>query len=129
MPIKFKVVKRAQSGVKGGGLAKYQAVATGRDMIDTYELARIISERCTLRTSDVRGVLVALSELIPEMLLNGLSVQLQDIGILSTSLDCPLKDTPEVINEYTIKGLRVQFRADKRLKDLLRDCSFKRDKG
>lgn len=128
MPIKFKVVKRSQAGIKGGGSTKYQAVATGREIIDTYELARDISVRCTLRTSDVWGVLVALSELIPEKLLNGHSVQLQHIGILSTSLDFPLNDNPDEINEYTIKGLRVQFRADKRLKKQLKDYSFTRDK-
>lgn len=129
MAINYKIVKRAQAGVKGGGLYKYQALATGRKVIKTADLARMISARCTARAADVRIVLTMLSELIPELLKDGISVQFEEIGIISATLVSQLKDTPEEVNESTIKDIRVQFRADVRLKDLMRLSRFKRVKG
>ena len=123
------MVKRAEAGVKGGGALKYQAAATGRKVIHTRDLARMISERCTARPGDVLITLAELSELIPELLQKGISVQLEEIGIFSATLVSQLKDTPEEVTESTIKGLRIQFRADKRLKTLMKDSSFKKVKG
>ncbi|MFA5328830.1 MAG: hypothetical protein WC384_13640 [Prolixibacteraceae bacterium] len=128
MAIKFKVVKRAQAGVKGGGTVKYQAVITGRKVIDTAELSEIISKQCTLQVSDVRGVLIALSELMPGILLDGSSVQFENIGIFSPTLDSELKDTPEEIGENTINGLRIRFRADRKLKKPLKGYDLRRAK-
>ncbi|MFA5327367.1 MAG: HU family DNA-binding protein [Prolixibacteraceae bacterium] len=129
MPINYKVVKRAQAGVKGGGLLKYHAVATGRKVVNTRELARMISDRCTARPGDVKIVLAELAELIPELLRSGVSVQLEEIGIFSATLVAQLKDTPEEVNESSIKGLRVQFRADNYLKAQIGVSKFKRVKA
>lgn len=129
MTIRYKIVKRAQAGVKGGGTFKYHAAATGRKVAKTTDLARMISERCTARPGDVKLVLTELADLVPQLLREGTSVQLDDLGIFSVTLEVELKDTPEEVNESTIKSLRVQFRADNYLKHQIGISAFKRVKG
>jgi predicted histone-like DNA-binding protein len=112
MAINYKIAKRAQAGVKGGGTPKYQAIVTGRKSVSTYELSKMISSRCTLQISDVGAVLLELSELLPKLLCDGYSVQLDKVGIFSATLKSELRDTPEEVGLKSIKELRVQFRAD-----------------
>jgi len=124
MSIKYKVVKRAEAGVKGGGQPKYYAMATQRQTIDYYQLATDISSRCTLRQSDVISTLVAMSELIPEYILNGYSIKLNKIGILSAMINTEGKETPEKVTPQSIKGLKMHFRPDNEIKKQLRLCEF-----
>ncbi len=124
MPIQYKVVKKAQAGVKGGGEFKYHAAATGRNIIGTRQLSRMLADRCTVRHADVKAVLGGLAELMPELLCNGQSVQFEEIGIFSTTLTSQLQNAPQEVKENTITGVRIQFRADKELKKLLKGSGF-----
>src|SRR5574344_1012704 len=124
MSIKYKVMKRAEAGVKGGGQPKYYAMATQRQTIDYYQLAIDISSRCTLRQSDVISTLVAMSELIPEYILNGYSIKLNKIGILSAMINTEGKETPAEVTPTSIKGLKMHFRPDNEIKKQLKLCEF-----
>jgi len=129
MSIQYKVVKKAQAGVKGGGEFKYHAAATGRKVMRTPELSRELSQRCTAKAGDVKLVLTELAELLPELLRKGISVQVEEIGIFSATLVSQLKETPEEVTNSSVKGVRIQFRADKRLKKQMKNCSFKKAKS
>ncbi len=74
-------------------------------------------------------MLSELADLMPQLLSEGISVQLDELDILSVTLEVELKDTPEEVNESTIKSLRVQFRADTYLKQKVGPSKFKRVKG
>lgn len=124
MSIKYKVMKRAEAGVKGGGQPKYYAMATQRQTVDYYQLASDISNRCTLRQSDVISTLVALSELIPKYILNGYSIKLDRIGILSATINTEGKETAKEVTPQSIKGLKMHFLPDKEIKKQLRLCDF-----
>jgi predicted histone-like DNA-binding protein len=126
MGIQYKVVKKAQPGVKGGGAYRYHAAATGRKIAGTRELSRMLAERCTVRPADVKAVLTGLADLMAELLIKGQSVQFDEIGIFSTSLISELKNTPEEVKESTISGVRIQFRADKNLKKQMSTTSFQK---
>ncbi len=128
MPIRYKVVKKAQAGIKGGGDFKYHAAATGRKVTGTHELSRMLADRCTVRRADVKAVLTGLAELMPELLCDGKSVQFDEIGIFSATLICQLKNSPEEVKESTISGVRIQFRADKELKKQLNSSDFRKAK-
>lgn len=128
MTINFKAVKKGEAGVKGGGAYMYHAAATNRKVIDTHNLSQMLADRCTVRRADVTAVLTGLSELMSELLCDGKSVQFEEIGIFSTTLVSELKHSPEEVKEGTISGVRVQFRADKELKEQLRKAVFKKVK-
>ena len=129
MPINYKVVKKAEAGVKGGGEYKYHAAATGRKVTGTRELSRLLAERCTVRPADVKAVLTGLAELMPELLCKGQSVQFDEIGIFSTTLICQLKNSPEDVKLNSISGVRIHFRADTELKRQLCGSGFKKVKS
>ncbi|MFA5326701.1 MAG: HU family DNA-binding protein [Prolixibacteraceae bacterium] len=129
MTIKYKVVKKTQVGVIGGGTVKYHAAATGRKMVKTRDISRMLAARSTLSSADVKAVLTGLAELLPELLLDGSSIHFEDIGIFSTTLVTKAKDAPNEVNESSIDGLRIKFRADNWMKRQMRDGSFKRVKS
>lgn len=126
MTIRYKPMGRAQAGVKGGGQRRYYAVATGRNLVDLRRVAEIISNRSTLTSSDIYAVLIGLSNLIPELIADGSSVKLDNVGIFSAELQSIGKDTPEEVNHTCIKQVRLHFLPDKEMKRALRTCDFQR---
>lgn len=95
-------------------------MATQQQTIDYYQLATDISNRCTLRQADVISTLVAMSELIPEYILNGYSIKLNKIGILSAMINTEGKETPAEVTPTSIKGLKMHFRPDNEVKKQLK---------
>jgi len=126
MTIKYKIIKTSQPGVKGGGKYSYQARITNRRKVNLVEIAGIISDRCTLRRSDVTGVLTELTELIPQLLLENCGIQLGDFGTFSLHAGSKPSETPEKVNETKITGLRVAFRPGKMVKKELQLAKFSR---
>jgi predicted histone-like DNA-binding protein len=129
MAINYKIVKTPQAGVKGGGSIKYLAVATGRKVVDTDELSKMLEKRCTVTRADVAAVLTGLADLMPELFQEGCSVQLAKIGIFSPTIICKPLDTPSEVNHSSISGLRIRFLADQEMKKLMKDCDFKKVNG
>ena len=88
--------------------------------VTTKEMAERISHACTLHKADVVAVLHALGHEVSEALLDGRTVQMDEIG--SFSLKLGLKgpkylDDRVTSQDVVVKG--VSFRACKELKDSL----------
>jgi predicted histone-like DNA-binding protein len=128
MSIKYKVGKRAQAGKKGGGTIRYHAIATQREQVDFRTIAHMLSSRCTLRPADIMAVLVGLSEVIPELILDGKSVKLDNVGIISASIHSEGLESPELVTAASINGLKLHFLPDKEIKRQLRVCDFRKAK-
>lgn len=126
MPIKYKVVKRTQVGVKGGGEVKYCASPTKRQIINTLELSGIISSSCSASNADVVMVLQSLSDIIPNLIADGRSVKLNGIGIFSSQFETELKDSPNQVTSRSIKKVKLKFLPDKIIKRALKGCTFKK---
>lgn len=126
MTIRYRPMGRAQAGVKGGGEKRYYAVATGRNLIDLRQISEILSDRSTLTKSDVYAVLIGLADLIPELIMDGSSVKLDNVGIISAELQSTGRDTPEEVNHTCIEKVRLHFLPDKEMKRTLRLCDFQR---
>lgn len=124
MTIKYKIIKTSQPGIKGGGKYTYQARISNRRKIGLNELARDISNRCTLRRSDVTAVLTELTDLIPQLLMDNCSIQLGDLGTFSLHAGSKPSETPEMVNESKITDLRVAFRPGEIVKDELKLAKF-----
>ncbi|MFA5330450.1 MAG: hypothetical protein WC384_21840 [Prolixibacteraceae bacterium] len=128
MPVKYKVVRTAQPGVKGGGTYKYYPRVTNRNKIDLEELSAIISEKCTLHGADIHATLIALVAEIPRLLINNYIIELGSLGLFSLHISGEPADTPEEVTSAKIKSVKVAFRAGENIKHKLRLASFTADK-
>jgi predicted histone-like DNA-binding protein len=124
MAILYKVSKRAEPGVKGGGKNKYCAIPYKRQMIETDELADDIQEICTVHRVDLISVISALKYAIVKNMLSGHSVKLEGLGIFSVSFKVEMKDSAEEVTSRSIKEVRLTFRPDVELKKKLQGSEF-----
>jgi hypothetical protein len=67
---------------------------------------------------------LALADKIPEYLLDNKSVELGDLGIISLHLSSRCEAKEEDVNKRSIKEVKVQYRANKRIKDRLKRAKF-----
>ena len=95
------------------------------EVITTADLAKDINRACSITEADVVAVLNALGHELSEALLDGRTVQIDEIG--SFSLKLGLKE-PKYLedrvtsNDVVVKG--VSFRACKELKEALRGAEI-----
>jgi len=106
--------------------ALFYAVPITSGIINTKNLASIISDRCTATPSDVLLVLDALSTVMKDQLLQGKKVHFNDIGLFSLSLSSPGFENPKDCTPKKVTAKRICFLADKELKNLLPKVEFER---
>ena len=128
MSFKYRVVQRAEAGVKGGGTPKYYAIASQRELARFRELARRIEQRSSASSADVMLILYNLADLIPALIKEGKSIKLDGVGIISGTLVSEGKETPEEVNSRSIKGIKLHFLPDVEMKKGLKDCEFEKVK-
>jgi len=126
MAIKYKVIKQGATPLTQTNKSYYTARACKRSLVGLDEIAELLSLRSTLSKADVFATLIALTEAIPEYLLNNQSVQLGDLGTVSLHLSSKSESTPEDVTWRSIKELKVQFRAGKEIKKSLKSAHFKK---
>jgi len=105
---------------------KFYASAMHERKIGLDELATSVSNRCSLRRSDVHGVLIALMDIIPEELGNGSILNLGQLGSFCVNVKSGGSDTAEEHSGSLIAGLKIQYRPTKELRKQLRmiDVSY-----
>lgn len=128
MSIKYRLIKQATPGVKGGGEYKYYARACERRKVSLYEVAEILSKRSSFSKADVMGTLHGLIDLIPELLLDNQTVDLGDLGIFSLNLKSHPSDTPRTDGFRLIKSADISFRPSPRLKQAVKHPDYLKSK-
>ena len=99
---------------------KFYASAQHERKIELDELATSVADRCSLRRSDVHGVLIALMDIIPVELGKGSIVNLGTLGSFFVSVRSDGAETAEEITASMVKRLKIQYRPTKELKKQLR---------
>ena len=126
MSIKFKVVERKNPQDQAAP-AKYYAQSIIRGSESTEEIARGIAKNTTMGFADIHGVLLALGEVVPDILARGFSVDLVNLCILSPGMLSEGVDTAEEFNANEhIKRIKVNVRAKKHLRELIEKVSVQR---
>jgi len=115
-----------KSNFDPSGKTRYIARPCKRKNVDVYYISEIISRRSTLSVIDIVGVVQSMAELIPELLLENKTVQLEPFGTFSPSFKSDVEDDPNNITLRSIKEARIQFRPDKRLKSKLKNVELKK---
>jgi len=96
---------------------KYYATALHEATTDLNTLAVDIASRCTVRRSDVHGVLLALMDSIPAQLAEGKIVSLGELGTFCVNLKSEGADTIDEFLPSMITGKKIVFRPTKELRD------------
>lgn len=118
-------VKSKRSGINKNDV-KYYAIPKRTGVVTTRQLAKIISERCTLTEPDMLAALSALSQVLEEYLVQGYHVKLDNIGRFSLSVTSDGMPTPEQVTAPHVKAKKICFMADKELKLKITKTQFKR---
>ena len=107
MAIKFKAIEKGQPGVVGGGTKKFYAtiVTDGEATID--EIVRDIEKFSSLSEPDIRGVIVALENVIQNKLSDGKIVRLEKLGSFYPSISSKGENTPREVTFDTIKAVSI----------------------
>lgn len=124
MAIKYKVIQQEVTTKSVEKEFRYYARACDRSRMDLEAISKIISRRSTLSPGDIQHVLTALTELIPELLIDNQSVHLGDLGTISLHLRSRGEDSPKGVTSRSITELRAAFRAGRKLKKGLTDARF-----
>ncbi|MDP3914549.1 MAG: HU family DNA-binding protein [Bacteroidota bacterium] len=125
MSLKLKKVNKRNPRLPEDAPKFYASAMHGRK-IALDELASSVSERCSLRRSDVHGVLIALMDIIPDELGRGSIVNLGKLGSFYVSVKSEGTDTAEEQTPAMVSGMKIQYRPTKELRKQLRmiDVSY-----
>ena len=123
MPITFNVVERANPQDATAPKKFYaSAIMTGKSGID--DLTKRIEKISTVSGADIRAVLYGIIDVVPDLLSEGNSVKIGDLGTFRVSISSEGSDTKEEVNPGNVKGGRIIFTPGKEFKTMLKTLSY-----
>lgn len=128
MAIKYSLIERGEPGVTGGGTKKWYAVVSNNGEATVDDLVNEIEKFSALSEADIRGVIIALENVIQKELTNGKIVRLDKLGSFYPSLSSNGAATAKDFNASLIKGAKVNYRPGKRINDALKTATFTKAK-
>lgn len=128
MAIKYSLIERGEPGVAGGGTKKWYAVVNNNGEATMDDLVNEIEKFSALSEADIRGVIIALENVIQKELTDGKIVRLDKLGSFYPSLSSNGTATEKEFNASLIKGAKVNYRPGKRINDALKTATFTKAK-
>lgn len=125
MAVAFKMVAK-QNNIATPPEVKYYPCAVSQGEIDLDDLAKTIASRSTISKADCYGVMIAMSEVISEVLSNGKLVKIESLGTFSIALTGKGTTNAETIGKSNITGAKINYKPSKTLKKNLKQLKFKR---
>ncbi|MBR1774447.1 MAG: HU family DNA-binding protein [Bacteroidales bacterium] len=109
---------------QGNKEEKYMAKAYNAGMIEYKDLCKRMEKHCTLSKSDVEAAVAELAWQIENLLSQGHSVRVGDLGIFYPTLNAQTVDDPKDVHPNTIKKIVCNFLPSKELKNNLNETKF-----
>ncbi|MEC5395551.1 HU family DNA-binding protein [Bergeyella sp. RCAD1439] len=128
MQVKFKVIERGRPGVSGGGNKKWYASAATDGEIGIDELVKQIEKFSALSEADIKGVIIALENVIQNALSDSKIVRLEKLGTLYPTLSSGGAATEKDFTQSLIKSVGVNYRPGKRILDRMKEAGFEKVK-
>ena len=124
--MKYKIIERGEPGVVGGGTKKFYAkmVLDGEMTID--DIVKVIEKFSALSEADIRGVIIAVENVIQDALAAGKIVRLEKLGSFNASLSSRGEDSADKVGKESIIKTRINYRAGKRIAKAIADADFKK---
>ena len=126
MSIKYKLIEKGQPGVAGGGTKKWYATIVTDGELTVDDLTNKIEKFSALSEADIRGVIIALENVIYEELTNGKIIRLDKLGSFYPSLSCNGVANAIDFTVADIKSAKVNYRPGKRISNSLLTATFKK---
>lgn len=126
MTIKYKTIERGQPGVKGGGEKKFYASSMLNGNSDIDELTESIEKISTVSGADIRAVLYALTDIIPNILADGKSVKMGELGNFRVNISSRGVETADEVDVTCIKRSKIIFVPGRKLKSMLHSLKFRK---
>lgn len=129
MSIEYIVVEKGQPGVAGGGTKQFYArsITSGEMTVD--DLVKQIEKFSALSEADIKGVIIALENVIQSALANSKIVRLEKLGDLYPTLRSAGAPTEKAFNQSMIKSVGVNYRPGKRILQAMKAAGFERVKN
>jgi predicted histone-like DNA-binding protein len=124
MSVQFKVVRRAEPGVVGGGQYKYYASIKRDREVNMRRFVNAIWARSTVNVADVYAVIETFLQLIPEFLLEGQAIDLGPLGKFKVNIRSMGHMEPESVSAYSISNAKLLFVPGFELKEKLSTMRF-----
>ncbi|MEQ8686198.1 MAG: HU family DNA-binding protein [Imperialibacter sp.] len=124
MSVQFKVVRRAEPGVAGGGQYKYYASIKRDREVNMRRFVNAIWARSTVNVADVYAVIETFLQLIPEFLLEGQAIDLGPLGKFKVNIRSMGHLEPELVSAHSISNAKLLFVPGFELKEKLSTMRF-----
>ena len=128
MSLCYKVTSTFRPGEGKAGKRIWFPKLTGSSQINLHEVAKILQKRSSANESDVYLIVKGLVQLIPELLTEGYTVKLDELGTFRLHAKVETNEDPKKVSVRNIKELRLSFRPDNRIKEELKNVSIKPEK-
>ncbi|MHB0754916.1 HU family DNA-binding protein [Polaribacter sp. M15] len=106
---------------------KFYAAVVANGSVDFETLAEQISNQCTVTETDCLAVLNALEQNIVHELKQGRIVRLGKLGNFQVSLSSTGLSTADQVSAQAITATRILFRPAKKMRNLLKNLSFRKE--
>lgn len=125
MAIKYNVIEKSNPRDPSAPKKFYaSSFITGKADIDT--LTKYIEQISTVSGADIRAVLYAIVDVVPNILRDGNSVTMGNLGAFRVSLSSTPSDTADEVGSKNIKGARIIFTPGKEFKSMLNNLTYKK---
>jgi predicted histone-like DNA-binding protein len=95
---------------------KFYLSAIHGEQVGVEQLSTEISNRCTLRRSDVQGVLIALMDIIPDEICKGNIVSLGELGTFYVNVSSSGVENADEVSVSNLKGFKLIHLPTKKFK-------------
>lgn len=120
--MKYRIVKRMNP--LDNNEFKYYAAPQYMEELTVRDLAKDISDACTLNVTDVEAVLTSLVRKLPMYLKNGFKIQLGTFGRVKLSFSSKGSEKAEDVSATSITNKRILFTPSVELKNEIDNTSF-----
>lgn len=125
MSVRFKMIPK-QNNLASPPEVKYYPCAVSKGEMQLDDLAKIISERSSMSKADCYGVILALSDVIGQVLSNGNIVKINSLGTFQLVLQGTAAETEDALGKSNIKGAKISYKPSKELKSKIKEITYKR---
>ena len=126
MSIKYKLIEKGQPGVAGGGTKKWYASIVTDGELDIDDIVKQIEKFSSLSEADIRGVVIAVENVIQEALADSKIIRLDKLGTFYPTLSSGGAATEKDFNQSLIKSAGVNYRPGKRILDTIKSKGFEK---
>lgn len=126
MSIKYKLIQKAQPGVRGGGSKKWYANAVLDEELSVDDLVKQIEKFSALSEADIRGVIIALENVIQDQLANGKMIRMDVLGSFYPSISSEGVASEGDFTPENIRGVKLNYRPGRRISTALSAASFRK---